>query len=105
MSDAMVLQDALAKGPGLDGYAFRADVLCVECGEDAVRRVFADRNGEPIPYPDCQNSETLPQPIFFGESDTAQHCGTCAEHLYGPAEEPEEWCNLCGRSGCNCASA
>jgi len=28
-------------------------------------------------------SEFLPQPIFFGESDVAEHCAKCGEYLYG----------------------
>jgi hypothetical protein len=31
------LADALLGGPGLDGYAFNADVYCVPCGQAIAR--------------------------------------------------------------------
>lgn len=67
----ITLRDALLGGPGLDGYAYNADVYCVDCGADLTRLAFKDDKAE------------LPAPIFFGESDTPQHCAKCGEFLYG----------------------
>ena len=69
-------------GPGLDGYAFQADVYCVEHGRELIREVL---KANPSLTPDdleWRDTDTLPQPIFFGESDTAQHCTVCHTHLY-----------------------
>jgi hypothetical protein len=88
------LKDALMGGPGLDGYAYNADVYCVPCGRDIIRAVFrehaeANAGSEILSDLEFGDSETCPQPIFFGESpDCAQHCGDCGEYLYG--ESPED---------------
>jgi len=76
------LKQALSGGPGLDGYAYNADVYCVDCGQDIVRAVF---KAAQTPFDDVRfcDSEELPQPIFFGEADSAQHCAECGEYLYG----------------------
>ena len=76
-------KDALMGGPGLDGYAYQADVYCVDCGRDIIRK-----GPELIDELAFQDSEETPQPIFFGESDSAQHCAECGEYLYGE-DEPE----------------
>ena len=76
-------------GPGLDGYAFRADVYCIDCGEKIIEEI-ADEIAPKLTGTDdpmFSDSETCPQPIFFGESDYAQHCGDCGEYLYGENEE------------------
>jgi hypothetical protein len=73
----------LLGGPGLDGYAYQATVYCEECAEEIIRRVFAERGGR-MDGLDFQDSEKLPQPIFFGESGCAEHCDDCGEYLYGP---------------------
>jgi len=82
----------LKGGPGLDGYAYNADVYCVDCGEEITREIAAKvaptLTGTDDPL--FSDSETVPQPIFFGESDSAQHCGKCGEYLYGEDEEEEE---------------
>lgn len=77
----MTKQEMKLGGPGLDGFAYQADVYCVPCahaiidaGPDAV-----------LPPFDC-DSDTTPQPIFFGESEVAQHCAACGEYLYGGGE-------------------
>lgn len=82
---ARLLRDATMGGPGHDGYAFQADVYCKECGRKICREIVAS-------YPDhsltdhselpCDTND-FPMPIFFGESDTAQHCAECGEYLYG----------------------
>jgi ribosomal protein S27E len=76
-------------GPGLDGYAYHASVYCVDCGREIVEDIAADvapkLSGTDDPL--FSDSETLPQPIFFGESDTAQHCDKCGAYLYGPQIE------------------
>lgn len=72
-------REALLGGPGLDGYAYQADCYCVACGQELIRTLpqdlFADSRG--------RDSDCVPQPIFFGEADTAQHCGECGEYMYG----------------------
>lgn len=86
-SESMTLRDALLGGPGLDGYAYCADTYCVDCGRDITLAVYARRNGRPIPYPEAQDSDEVPQPIFFGDADYAVHCSDCGEHLYGEDDE------------------
>jgi len=80
--DTFTLADALQGGPGLDGYAFQADVYCVPCGQDHVRIAFFAR--PTVDWNTFRDSEEVPQPIFFGESETEQCCADCGEHLYGP---------------------
>ena len=80
--ETLSLRSALLGGPGLDGYVYNADTLCVPCGRAATEATYAAYpNG--IPYPEAQDSETVPQPIFFGEADRAVHCAECNEYLYG----------------------
>lgn len=83
------LRNLTMGGPGHDGYAYNADVYCVRCGRDIVNwlwaKGFCDRS--PPSEDQAQDSERWPQPIFFGESDHAQHCGECGEYLYGPQGE------------------
>ena len=83
------LKDALMGGPGLDGYTFNADVYCVDCGRDIIREVFHKAGGtlDDLAFRD---SETCPQPIFFGEADSAEHCGDCGDFLYGQTSEDED---------------
>jgi len=88
-TDELTPRDALLGGPGLDGYAWQADVYCVDCGREITRKVFEARSGAPVPFPEAGDSDTLPQPIFFGESDGAQHCADCGEYLYGDGEGDE----------------
>lgn len=82
------LDGLLLGGPGHDGYAYNADVLCIRCGKETIRELFADgeyRDG------DSGDTDVHPQPIFFGESpDCEQHCANCGEYLYGESEESEE---------------
>ncbi len=92
----MKLADLLLGGPGHDGYASNADVYCVDCGQDIIRRLHADGA-----YADGDSGDTdeFPQPIFFGESpDCAQCCADCGEHLYGPEtdETDDSECSECG---------
>lgn len=82
--DVCTLEQMLLGGPGLDGYAFNADIYCVDCGQGIIREVMETEYREGIPYPDAGDSETIPLPVFFGESDSAQHCRHCAKYLYGP---------------------
>lgn len=82
----IALKDALLGGPGLDGYAYNADVLCVDCGHAAIEAVFDARRAmgqHELTDLEAGDSEVIPVPIFFGESDTAQHCGECGSYLYG----------------------
>ena len=82
---ARLLADALSGGPGLDGYAYQADVHCVSCARAIIAEIVAS-------YPACSitdtseipcSSDEIPQPIFFGEHEIAQHCAECGEYLYG----------------------
>ena len=89
-SDILTLRDALLGGPGLDGYMFNADVYCVPCGRAITREVFREKYPNGIEWPLAQDSNTVPQPIFFGESDSPEHCGECGAYLYGPEEESDD---------------
>lgn len=76
-------REMLLGGPGLDGYAFCADVYCVSCGQDFIRHL------PKAEYTDLEagDSEIVPGAIFYGESDTPHYCGKCGEYLYGPEED------------------
>jgi ribosomal protein S27E len=74
--------DVFKGGPGLDGYAYLAAVYCVDC----ARRLVFDTPNWRWNESDFSDSDIVPQPIFFGESDTAQHCEVCGEFLYGERE-------------------
>lgn len=76
-------RDMLLGGPGLDGYTFNADVYCIECGRALIQALPREQYDDV----DARDSEQVPQPIFFGEHEIAQHCGECGEYLYGPQEE------------------
>lgn len=92
MSRAAFIRAALADGsPGFDGYTYRADIYCPVCGEAIIREIAPDVAPTLSGDDDClfRDSETVPQPIFFGESDTARHCGECGEYLYGTQETEE----------------
>ena len=81
-TDTYTLEDALLGGPGLYGYAYQADVYCVDCGVDIARAVFAER--PEVDGMTFGDSEEVPQPIFSGENlDCAEYCGDCGEYLYG----------------------
>ena len=91
MTKRQALYAELAKGgPGHDGYAFDADVFCVDCGRAILHNQCM--SGELDAYLDTpddimlRDTDTTPQPIFFGESDTAQYCSDCGTYLYGPEE-------------------
>jgi hypothetical protein len=91
-TEKLPLDDFLKGGPGHDGYAYNADVYCVDCGQDIIRDLYesdysalATEDGEFI-----SDTERSPSPIFFGESDGPQHCGNCGERLYGEDEDEDE---------------
>ena len=81
----MKKRDMLLGGPGHDGYGFNADVYCVDCGREIINKL------PDVEYDDLdfRDMDKVPQPIFFGESDSAQYCGNCGEYLYGPIGEGE----------------
>ena len=71
-------------GPGHEGYSYNSDEYCVNCGQDVITELFEDgqyKDGE------SYDTETHPQPIFFGESDCEQNCCSCGEYLYGEDSE------------------
>jgi hypothetical protein len=72
-------QDMLLGGPGLDGYAYKAACYCVPCGRAAILALPQEEYDDVL----ARDSDTVPQPIFFGESDGPVHCDECGEHLYG----------------------
>lgn len=85
-------EEATMSGPGHDGYAFQADVYCIGCGRAIIREIVAS-------YPEHSltdhseipcDSNDFPMPIFFGESDSPEHCSECGEYLYGPDEKEED---------------
>ena len=73
----------------MNGYAYNADVYCTACGRTIIREKWKGRKSE-VDDLDAHDSEQWPQPIFFGESDSPQHCGDCGEYLYGNESEEEE---------------
>ena len=81
------LGQSLLGGPGHSGYAYKADVYCVECGQTIIMELYqAD-------YAKLESGDTddSPQPIFFGESpDCEQHCAKCHEYMYGESSEQDD---------------
>lgn len=67
-------------GPGLDGYAYNAEVYCITCAA-AIMRDLEEKF--PMDENDFSDSHIVPVPIFFGEHEEAQHCAACDEFLYG----------------------
>ena len=74
----MTKLEAKLGGPGLDGYAYNADVYCVDCGLEII-----DALAFPMDDDTAGDTDSCPQPIFFGEHECAQYCGNCGEFLYG----------------------
>jgi len=78
-------------GPGLSGYAYRADLYCRDCGGD----IYHDIAPEIAPLlrdtddPRFSDSDVCPQPIYFGESEYEEHCTSCGVYLYGESEDEE----------------
>ncbi len=84
-------RQALLGGPGHDGYAYNADVYCVDCGRSIIRKLASEDDlADPTEDPSFRDSERQPQPIFFGESDSDQHCADCGAYLYGPEPDAED---------------
>jgi len=77
----MTKHEMLLGGPGLDGYAYQADVYCIPCGRSII-----NDGPDVVEGMDAYNTEVTPQPIFFGESDIAEHCAHCGEYMYGSEE-------------------
>ena len=84
-TETLSRQGAVTGGPGLDGYVYNADVYCIDCGREIIHSIYdgCPRGMTGIEFPEAGDSETVPQPIFFGESDTEQHCAECGTYLYG----------------------
>lgn len=78
------IEETLKGGPGLDGYAYNAAAYCPKCAEKIIREiaraVSPKLSGTDDPL--FSDSETCPQPIFFGEADSKQYCDLCGEFLY-----------------------
>ncbi len=89
----VTLKNMLASVPGLDGYAYQADVWCVDCGQRIIRELWNARGCDinPPTQDDTSDSDQWPVPIFFGDSpDCAQHCCDCGDYLYGTEPEPRQ---------------
>ena len=74
-------EDIFMGGPGLDGYVFRSEIYCPDCMEE----IFQESG--PWNWDNFRDSEEVPQPIFFGESDCPVYCARCGEYLYGPKDD------------------
>ena len=83
MRRSEIIRETMLGGPGLDSYAFQAALYCRGCARDIVRKVAGKL--KLTSTDDClfQDSETLPQPGFFSESDSEEFCDSCGEYLYG----------------------
>lgn len=92
MNRADFIAEASLGGPGLDGFAYCAEVYCPECGRGIIREIAPKVAPTISGVGDCYfyDSETVPQPIFFGESDSAQYCAECGEFMYGTEETEGE---------------
>jgi hypothetical protein len=89
--EVLTLTEALKGGPGLRAYVYDAELYCVECGQDHLRRLFK-RFPNGILAPFASDSDLLPQPVFFGEHEEPQYCDKCAVYLYGGVEGGEDEC-------------
>lgn len=79
-------EDVFAGGPGLDAYAYQSEVYCPGC----ARKL--DFGTGPWTDNDFGDSEVVPFPVFFGESDAEQDCAQCGVYLYGERiEEPPDY--------------
>lgn len=75
--------DLLLGGPGLDGYVYQSAIYCVDCGRSIIEQL-PDRDYDELEVGD---SDEVPVPVFFGESDEPQHCDACGACLYGGKDE------------------
>jgi hypothetical protein len=78
--EKMPLKAFLLGGPGHDGYAYNADVYCIDCGQAIIELIYV----EDFDKLESRDTNDSPQPIFFSESDQAEHCANCQEYMYGP---------------------
>jgi len=79
------IDESIIGGPGHDGYMYCADVYCVRCGRkviEEIANVIAPTISS-LEDPAWTDSEAVPQPIFFGESEVEQYCADCGDYLYG----------------------
>ena len=78
--EILTQREALIGGPHLDGYAYRADVYCCSCGRHRIAETVPVQG---IPWPDAEDTEQAPRPIYFGESEDGQYCADCGVYLFG----------------------
>ena len=71
-------EDVFRGGPGLRAYVYRAEIYCPACAQ------ALDFGAGPWDWIDFTDSDTVPQPAFFPESDSPQYCAACERFLYGP---------------------
>lgn len=74
-------------GPGLCGYAYNADLYCEDCAWHIIRDLAADLAAQLDTDDLPTDTDTLPQPIFFGEHDLPQYCEGCGDYLYGGTDD------------------
>lgn len=82
-SDVLTKRDLKLGGPGLDGYAYNVAMYCIDCGHDIIDKLPQ----KTFTYLEASDTEQVPVPSFFGESDQTQHCDDCGEYLYGGSDE------------------
>jgi len=90
-NDILLDIDIASHSPGLRAFAFQADLYCLDCILNMANRGVFDKGAAQVddqadPY--WEDSELLPQPCFFPESDHAEHCASCGEYLYGTEGAP-----------------
>src|SRR5271157_910992 len=83
------LENLKEGGPGLSGYIFRSSTYCPDHGQDIIDDlVLTKQIGPPAPREEAswmQDSDILPQPVFFMKSGTE----TCAERGEDLSPTPE----------------
>lgn len=75
-------RDALRGGPGLEAFAFRAEVYCVDCAHEIIE-ALPESGWDLVDFFDMQR---VPQPIFFDEEETSVRCAKCSAYLNRPKE-------------------
>lgn len=80
MTQENIRAQAKLKGPGFKGYAYCAAMYCGNCGDAIIDSLTLPNSNTP----EFLDSEIVPQPAFFAESEFAEHCDQCGAYLYGP---------------------
>ena len=76
------LKDLILGGPpGLNGYTYQADTWCVECGREIIKALVTAGSLMNLAEREIQDTDTIPQPIVFGEAATSQYCANCGTFI------------------------